>query len=88
MFAGAVECVFDLTRIDVSGNFIDTSNNYQFEESEKWIGEWMKKRGNRDEIGEPMYKPPFVEGFWSNTQLKSSLPSIPPTTAPAWGTSK
>lgn len=34
------------------GNFIDTANNYQFEESEKWIGEWMKKRGNRDEIGE------------------------------------
>lgn len=32
------------------GNFIDTSNNYQFEESEKWIGEWMKKRGVRDEM--------------------------------------
>jgi aryl-alcohol dehydrogenase-like predicted oxidoreductase len=34
------------------GNFIDTSNNYQFEESEKWIGEWMKKRDNRDQMGE------------------------------------
>jgi aryl-alcohol dehydrogenase-like predicted oxidoreductase len=32
------------------GNFIDTANNYQFEQSEKWIGEWMKKRGNRDEM--------------------------------------
>lgn len=32
------------------GNFVDTANNYQFEESEKWIGEWMKKRGNRDEM--------------------------------------
>ncbi|KAL4928903.1 aldo/keto reductase [Aspergillus undulatus] len=32
------------------GNFIDTANNYQQEESEKWIGEWMKKRGNRDQI--------------------------------------
>ncbi|KAI0197559.1 aldo/keto reductase [Astrocystis sublimbata] len=32
------------------GNFIDTSNNYQFEESEIWIGEWMKKRGNRDQM--------------------------------------
>ncbi|KAH7160935.1 NADP-dependent oxidoreductase domain-containing protein [Dactylonectria macrodidyma] len=31
-------------------NFIDTANNYQFEESEKWVGEWMKKRGVRDEI--------------------------------------
>ncbi|KAI1853397.1 hypothetical protein JX265_000107 [Neoarthrinium moseri] len=32
------------------GNFIDTANNYQFEESEQWIGEWMKKRGLRDQI--------------------------------------
>lgn len=32
------------------GNFIDTANNYQFEESEKWLGVWMKKRGNRDEM--------------------------------------
>lgn len=32
------------------GNFIDTSNNYQKEESEIWIGEWMKKRGNRDQM--------------------------------------
>lgn len=32
------------------GNFIDTSNNYQFEESESWIGQWMEKRGNRDQM--------------------------------------
>jgi hypothetical protein len=32
------------------GNFIDTSNNYQFEESERRIGAWMKKRNNRDQI--------------------------------------
>ncbi|KAK3487674.1 norsolorinic acid reductase [Neurospora hispaniola] len=32
------------------GNFIDTANNYQKEESEKWIGEWMKKRGIRDQL--------------------------------------
>ena len=36
------------------GNFIDTSNNYQLEESEKWVGEWMKKRGNRDEMGKSL----------------------------------
>lgn len=35
---------------DAGGNFIDTANNYQDEESEEWIGEWMKKRGNRDQI--------------------------------------
>lgn len=37
-----------LTRV---GNFLDTANNYQFQESEKRIGEWMKKRDNRDEMG-------------------------------------
>jgi len=35
---------------DAGGNFIDTANNYQNEESELWIGEWMKKRENRDQI--------------------------------------
>ncbi|WWC65012.1 uncharacterized protein I303_107626 [Kwoniella dejecticola CBS 10117] len=32
------------------GNFIDTANNYQDEQSEIIIGEWMEKRGIRDEI--------------------------------------
>ncbi|KAJ6780667.1 hypothetical protein PWT90_01327 [Aphanocladium album] len=32
------------------GNFIDTANNYQRGESEIRLGEWMKKRGNRDEM--------------------------------------
>ncbi|KAF1948871.1 aryl-alcohol dehydrogenase-like protein [Byssothecium circinans] len=32
------------------GNFIDTANNYQNEESETWIGEWLTERGVRDEI--------------------------------------
>ncbi|UPL00033.1 hypothetical protein LCI18_010967 [Fusarium solani-melongenae] len=35
---------------DVGGNFIDTANNYQNEESEEWIGEWMAKRNNRDQM--------------------------------------
>jgi aryl-alcohol dehydrogenase-like predicted oxidoreductase len=29
---------------------LSSSNNYQSEESEKWIGEWMAKRGNRDQL--------------------------------------
>ncbi|ETI28754.1 hypothetical protein G647_01205 [Cladophialophora carrionii CBS 160.54] len=33
---------------DAGGNFIDTANNYQNEQSEKWIGEWIKERKNRD----------------------------------------
>ena len=33
------------------GNFIDTSNNYQCEQSEMWIGEWIEKNpGIRDEM--------------------------------------
>ncbi|KAI9821770.1 MAG: hypothetical protein M1827_002351 [Pycnora praestabilis] len=35
---------------DQGGNFIDTSNNYQNEESELWIGEWMEERGVRDQM--------------------------------------
>lgn len=36
---------------DQGGNFIDTANDYQLEESEIWLGEWMKKRGNREAMG-------------------------------------
>jgi len=32
------------------GNFIDTANGYQHEESETWIGEWMTARKNRDQM--------------------------------------
>ncbi|KAE9388543.1 Aldo/keto reductase [Gymnopus androsaceus JB14] len=35
---------------DMGGNFIDTANNYQGESSEQFIGEWMEKRGIRDQI--------------------------------------
>lgn len=35
---------------EAGGNFIDTANNYQNEESEAWIGEWMKERGVRDQM--------------------------------------
>ncbi|KAL4797046.1 NADP-dependent oxidoreductase domain-containing protein [Aspergillus venezuelensis] len=32
------------------GNFIDTANAYQDEQSETWLGEWMALRGNRDRM--------------------------------------
>ncbi|KAF7558894.1 hypothetical protein G7046_g5254 [Stylonectria norvegica] len=35
---------------DAGGNFIDTANWYQYEESEIWLGEWMAERGNRDQM--------------------------------------
>jgi aryl-alcohol dehydrogenase-like predicted oxidoreductase len=37
-------------RSEAGGNFIDTANNYQDEQSELIIGEWMEKRKVRDEI--------------------------------------
>jgi len=38
------------TYFSLGGNFIDTSNIYNSEDSEKLIGEWMEKRGNRDQM--------------------------------------
>ncbi|KAL3476595.1 NADP-dependent oxidoreductase domain-containing protein [Aspergillus californicus] len=35
---------------DKGGNFIDTANCYQDEQSEEWIGEWMETRKNRDQM--------------------------------------
>lgn len=35
---------------ECGGNFIDTSNNYQNEQSETWIGDWMQARDNRDRM--------------------------------------
>lgn len=34
----------------IGGNFIDTSNSYNSEDSERLIGEWMELRGVRDQI--------------------------------------
>jgi len=35
---------------EAGGNFIDTANNYQHEQSETWLGEWMAERKNRDQL--------------------------------------
>ena len=35
---------------EAGGNFIDTACNYQDEEAETWIGEWMAARQNRDRM--------------------------------------
>lgn len=34
--------------VEAGGNLIDTANNYQDEQSETWLGEWMTERKNRD----------------------------------------
>lgn len=36
--------------VAAGGNFIDTANSYQNEQSEQWLGEWMAARGNRDSL--------------------------------------
>ncbi|WWC99890.1 hypothetical protein V866_006799 [Kwoniella sp. B9012] len=38
------------TFYDNGGNFIDTANVYRDGQSEEWIGEWIAKRQNRDEL--------------------------------------
>ncbi|EJD47191.1 Aldo/keto reductase [Auricularia subglabra TFB-10046 SS5] len=38
------------TYYDAGGNFIDTANSDQDGDSEEYIGEWMEKRGIRDQI--------------------------------------
>lgn len=35
---------------EAGGNFIDTANVYQNEQSEMWIGEWIHARKNRDAL--------------------------------------
>jgi len=35
---------------DMGGNYIDTANGYQMEESEEWIGQWLTKKGVRDDM--------------------------------------
>lgn len=54
------------------GNFIDTANGYQAEESETWIGEWMQKNQNRDEI---VLATKYTTGYRStgNEKIKSNF---------------
>ncbi|KAK4986184.1 hypothetical protein LTR50_005476 [Elasticomyces elasticus] len=52
---------------DQGGNFIDTANNYQNEESETWLGEWMNERGNRDQM---VIATKFTTGFRSGQGQK------------------
>ncbi|KAF4616919.1 hypothetical protein D9613_008393 [Agrocybe pediades] len=52
---------------DNGGNFIDTANAYQDGTSEEFIGEWMEKRGNRDQM--------FIATKYS-TNLKNRKPEF------------
>ncbi|CAK7565643.1 MAG: hypothetical protein SEPTF4163_003566 [Sporothrix epigloea] len=55
------------------GNFIDTANNYQNGESEQWIGEWMEKRGVRDEmVIATKYTSNFRSGLSSDNEITAN----------------
>ena len=53
-FMGAMskDQVFELLDYfyDQGGNYVDTANNYQSEQSEEWIGDWIASRKNRESI--------------------------------------
>lgn len=63
------------------GNFIDTANNYQDEESEMWIGEWMKSRGVRDQMGK--YPFPYHAIFSENMCLLRASDASSKCSAPS-----
>ncbi|GIJ88210.1 hypothetical protein Asppvi_007128 [Aspergillus pseudoviridinutans] len=57
---------------DLGGNFIDTANNYQNEESEIWLGEWMQARKNRDQL---VIATKYTTGFRSAHRTTEPLQS-------------
>ncbi|KAJ6139881.1 hypothetical protein N7471_006367 [Penicillium samsonianum] len=58
--------------VAAGGNFIDTANNYQDEQSEAWIGEWMAKRKNRDQL---VISTKFTTDFRSHKLGKGNAPN-------------
>ncbi|KAK3359056.1 aryl-alcohol dehydrogenase [Lasiosphaeria hispida] len=59
--------------VAAGGNFIDTANAYQFEQSEQWIGEWMAARGNRDQI---VLATKYTSDFRSHALGKGKAPNF------------
>lgn len=59
------------------GNFIDTANNYQAQQSEQWIGDWMKKRGNRDQMGRSRLPPYTMSLMISAMNINDHRDNLP-----------
>ncbi|PLB34202.1 aldo/keto reductase [Aspergillus candidus] len=57
---------------EAGGNFIDTANNYQNEQSEEWLGEWMTARKNRDQI---VLATKFTSDYRSHALGKGKAPN-------------
>ncbi|KAL7951987.1 putative aryl-alcohol dehydrogenase [Trichoderma barbatum] len=58
---------------DAGGNFIDTANNYQNEQSESWVGEWAAKRGIRDQL---VIATKFTSDYRSHELGKGKAPNF------------
>lgn len=58
--------------VAAGGNFIDTANNYQNEQSETWLGEWMAARNNRDQI---VLATKFTTDYRSHAAGKGNVPN-------------
>ncbi|KAL4783667.1 NADP-dependent oxidoreductase domain-containing protein [Aspergillus varians] len=58
--------------VEAGGNFIDTANNYQSEQSETWLGEWMASRNNRDRL---VIATKFTTDYKSYEQGKGNVPN-------------
>ncbi|KAI9371502.1 NADP-dependent oxidoreductase domain-containing protein [Aspergillus egyptiacus] len=58
--------------VEAGGNFIDTANNYQNEQSETWIGEWMASRKIRDRM---VIATKFTTDYRSYADGKGKVPN-------------
>ncbi|KAJ0417821.1 Aldo/keto reductase [Aspergillus carlsbadensis] len=56
----------------LGGNFIDPANGYQDEQSERIIGEWMKLKGNRDQM---VIATKYTSGFHAHNRAEEPLQS-------------
>ncbi|KAH6646716.1 NADP-dependent oxidoreductase domain-containing protein [Truncatella angustata] len=57
---------------ELGGNFIDTSNTYNAESSERLIGEWMKARGVRDQM---VVATKYTAGYRAHNREREPLQS-------------
>ncbi|KAL4917251.1 NADP-dependent oxidoreductase domain-containing protein [Aspergillus aurantiobrunneus] len=60
------------TFVEAGGNFVDTANNYQNEQSETWVGEWMASRKNRDRM---VIATKFTTDYKSYEQGRGTVPN-------------
>jgi aryl-alcohol dehydrogenase-like predicted oxidoreductase len=58
--------------VAAGGNFIDTANGYQDEQSETWLGEWITERGIRDQL---VLATKYTSDYRSHADGKGKVPN-------------